>query len=66
MAARNRILGVGSALVDVLIHVDDAFLKKNVAGAKGGMEMVSRAEQERLIGLSPVMPKLTRQEMRLL
>ncbi len=58
MAERDRILGVGSALVDVLIHVDDEFLKKNVAGAKGGMEMVTRAEQERLIGLSPVMPEL--------
>ena len=35
-----KILGVGSPLVDDLIHVDDAFLKQHVSGAKGGMEMV--------------------------
>ena len=35
-----NILGVGSPLVDLLINVDDAFLKKHVSGAKGGMEMV--------------------------
>ncbi len=58
MSDRNRILGVGSALVDILIHVSDDFLKQNVAGAKGGMEMVDRGEQDRLIGLAPVMPEL--------
>ena len=35
-----KILGVGSPLVDLLINVDDAFLKEHVSGAKGGMEMV--------------------------
>lgn len=36
-----KILGVGSPLVDDLIHVDDTFLKEYVSGAKGGMEMVA-------------------------
>ena len=36
-----KILGVGSPLVDLLINVDDTFLKEHVSGAKGGMEMVA-------------------------
>ena len=35
-----KVLGVGSPLVDLLLNVDDAFLKEHVSGAKGGMEMV--------------------------
>ncbi len=35
-----KILGVGSPLVDVLVMVDDEFLKKHVSGDKGGMELV--------------------------
>ncbi|MBR2373750.1 MAG: adenosine kinase [Lentisphaeria bacterium] len=35
-----KILGAGSPLVDLLLNVDDEFLKNHVSGAKGGMEMV--------------------------
>ena len=34
-----KILGVGSPIVDVLVNVDDDFLK-NIDGEKGGMELV--------------------------
>lgn len=47
-----KILGVGSPLVDLLINVDDAFLKEHVSGAKGGMEMVEPQVTEALIALS--------------
>ncbi len=46
----SRILGVGSPLVDLLAHVDDAFLQTHVPGGKGGMEMVEAAWQRELIG----------------
>lgn len=36
-----RCLGVGSPLVDLLARVDETFLRDNVPGAKGGMEMVA-------------------------
>ena len=34
-----KILGVGSPIVDVLVNVEDEFLK-NINGEKGGMELV--------------------------
>lgn len=48
----KRILGVGGALVDALLPVTDEFLAAHVPGAKGGMEMVSRADQDRWIAAS--------------
>ena len=44
-----NILGVGSPLVDLLINVDDAFLKEHVSGAKGGMEMVESETIDQLV-----------------
>lgn len=38
---KNWIVGVGSALVDILAHEDDDFLKKT-GGAKGGMTLVDK------------------------
>jgi sugar/nucleoside kinase (ribokinase family) len=35
-----ELVGVGSPLVDLVLPVDERFLEKHVAGAKGGMEMV--------------------------
>ena len=35
-----ELIGVGAAIVDWLLDVDDAFLTEHVPGAKGGMEMV--------------------------
>jgi len=53
----GRILGVGSALVDAVLPVDDAFLSAHVPGAKGGMEMASRADQDRWIAASGSVPE---------
>ena len=36
---KKKILGVGSALLDILANVEDGFLK-NVEGEKGGMVMI--------------------------
>ena len=44
-----RFLGVGSPLLDLLAHVDDAFLAANVPGEKGGMEMVEPEFQRKII-----------------
>ncbi len=49
---RPRILGIGSALIDTLLPVDDAFLANHVPGGKGGMVCASRTEQDRWIGLA--------------
>lgn len=35
-----ELIGVGNPIMDLLAHVDDAFLKKNVPGEKGGMVLV--------------------------
>ncbi len=46
---RKTIVGVGSALVDILAHEDDAFLQKFDA-VKGGMKLVEDEFIERLLG----------------
>ena len=53
--ARHRfdLIGVGNPIMDVLAHVDDAFLQQHVAGDKGGMVLVDDADiahLTRLIG----------------
>ena len=49
-AAPPELIGIGAALVDWLMDVDDDFLAANVDGAKGGMELVDGVEaQENLI-----------------
>ena len=47
------IIGLGSALVDILIHESDAFLEKTI-GAKGGMTLVSKEYIESTLALSSV------------
>lgn len=47
------LIGVGNPIMDVLAHVDDAFLHQHVAGEKGGMVLVDDddiAHLTRLIG----------------
>ena len=51
------ILGVGSALVDVLARVDDAFLPR-VGGEKGGMVMVESERQDEWIAALPYPPAM--------
>jgi sugar/nucleoside kinase (ribokinase family) len=45
MDQRKTIVGVGSALVDILMHADDAFLSE-VGAVKGGMVYVDKAHIE--------------------
>lgn len=52
-----KILGVGSPLVDLLLNVDDSFLKEHVSGAKGGMEMVEPEVISALVTLSGKTPE---------
>jgi len=48
---RKLIAGIGSALVDILIHEDDAFLA-NLGAAKGGMTLVDKEDIERTLAMS--------------
>lgn len=48
---RQLIAGIGSALVDILIHEDDKFLAQTGA-AKGGMTLVGKADIERTLAKS--------------
>jgi len=48
---RKLIVGVGSALVDILAHEDDAFLEKHGA-AKGGMLLVDKPFIESMLELT--------------
>jgi sugar/nucleoside kinase (ribokinase family) len=54
---REQIAGVGSALIDVLAHEDDAFLQRTGA-VKGGMIYVDDACIEQTIALMSAPPKL--------
>ena len=48
---RQTIVGIGSALVDILMHENDDFLVKTGA-AKGGMTLVEKADIERFVAMS--------------
>ena len=52
-----KVLGVGSPLTDLLLDVDDAFLKDRVSGAKGGMEMVEPETIPALLEVSGTAPR---------
>jgi len=47
---RQLIVGIGSALVDILIHEDDEFIEKT-GSAKGGMTLVDNSWIERTLAL---------------
>ena len=48
---RQLVAGIGSALVDILIHEDDEFLT-NMDAAKGGMTLVGKKDIERILARS--------------
>jgi len=54
---RDLIVGVGSALVDMLAHEDDAFLEKTEA-AKGGMILVDKEFIENALTLTSAEPDI--------
>lgn len=45
------LIGVGSPIMDLLARVPDEFLRKNVAGEKGGMVLVDDGEMQRILNL---------------
>ena len=47
---RQLIVGIGSALVDILIHEDDSFIEKTGA-VKGGMTLVDNTWIEQTLAL---------------
>ena len=57
MSGRKTVVGVGSALIDILAHEDDAFLEK--AGAvKGGMIYVDKTVIDRTVEMASRTPKI--------
>jgi len=50
------LIGVGSPIMDLLAHVDDAFLRDHVAGEKGGMNLIDDTEMAALVGKLPPLP----------
>jgi sugar/nucleoside kinase (ribokinase family) len=54
---KKSIVGIGSALVDLLLSESDAFLEK-VHASKGGMELVEADTIEQIVGLSTATPEL--------
>jgi len=56
-AGKKRIVGLGSALVDILIHESDFFLEKTGA-AKGGMELVEEKIIQAVLGRSKAERKI--------
>ena len=53
--AKDVIVGIGNALVDILSHADDAFVEKT-GFAKGGMNYVGTDFIDRMIAMLPNMP----------
>ena len=54
---KKRIVGIGSALVDILIHEDDEFVDSTGA-SKGGMTLVDKAIIERTLETSSSKPAI--------
>lgn len=49
-SASFDLIGVGNPIMDVLAHIDDAFLRAHVAGDKGGMVLVEDHDIARIVG----------------
>lgn len=52
------VMGVGAACIDLLIPVDDDFLKKYVSGEKGGSNLIDYETLNYIVDASPMAPKL--------
>src|SRR5262245_23956658 len=50
MSASFELIGVGNPIMDILAHVDEAFLRAHVTGDKGGMVLVDHADISKLLG----------------
>src|ERR1051326_3148761 len=45
------LIGVGSPIMDLLARVPEEFLRRHVAGEKGGMVLVDHDEMQRILAL---------------
>lgn len=52
----RSLLGFGSALVDLLVHVEDDFLRRAIPGMKGGTELVQDSEMSAILAGLPQSP----------
>ncbi|MCB9493892.1 MAG: adenosine kinase [Desulfobacteraceae bacterium] len=52
-----KVIGAGSPIVDILAYVDDDFLRKNISGEKGGMELISEDELKQILSLITISKK---------
>ena len=50
--SKREVLGLGSAIMDLLYHVPEEFMR-NVDGLKGGTQMMSADEMDALIAKIP-------------
>lgn len=58
MICSERILGIGSPIVDLLVHVSEQFLQ-DINAEKGGMVLVNSEEMDELLGKLQEQPVLT-------
>ena len=52
-AIKYELMGAGNAITDLLVQVEDDFLRTHVEGEKGGMELADLELIERLIAACP-------------
>lgn len=55
---RTLIVGIGSALVDYLVHADDAFIVQAPGAVKGGMTLVDSATIDKTVDLAATKPEV--------
>lgn len=53
---RRLVVGIGSALVDLLIHEEDDFIDRTKAAVKGGMTLVDSETIDKIVGLASGKP----------
>ncbi len=58
VASDAKVLGIGAASIDLLIHVDDAFISEHVPAGKGGSQPSSSECIEKVLQLSQQEPKI--------
>lgn len=56
--APYRVVGIGSAVMDLLIHVEDSFLEEHVEGKKGGCSIIEEGEFQRILHSFKGTPKI--------
>ncbi len=55
-ADKIKIMGIGSPVLDILVNVDDKFIREYAGGEKGGMELVNAMHLDAILGQVPDVP----------